>query len=381
MSVIPAKLAAGLLASLLSINLSGCGTDSQADSPHDDDTPLALPVVQLAARDTVLTHDYVADIQAVRNVQLHARMPGYLEKIYVDEGAHVKKGQPLFKINDAEYRTKLARARASLKNAQAQARVAGLQLKRVKLLTDNNIISKTELDVARAKVKSAESDVVAARSNVANAERLLSYTTIRAPFDGVVNREPIKVGSLIDDGTLLTSISDANQVFAYFNVSEDEYLEYRKTRLRDSARSTNVVRLILADGTLYSPPGKIETVEGEFQSSTGSIAFRARFDNPKGLLRHGATGKVRLANTLPNAVLLPQKAVFEVQDKNYVYVVDKQGRVARQSFVPQTRLASFYVVKSGLTPGATVVSEGIQDLRDGARITPRPVSLNSALGQ
>ena len=380
MPVFPAKRIAGLLVALCSLTAGSCGTDSQADSPHENDTPLTLPVVQLAARDTVLTHDYVADIQAVRNVEMRARMPGYLEKIYVDEGAHVKKGQPIFKINDAEYRTRLARARAALNDARAQARVAGLQLKQVKLLTDNDIISKTELDVARAKVKSAESDVVAARANVTNAERLLSYTAIRAPFDGVVNRQPIKVGSLVDEGTLLTSISDASEVFAYFNVSEDEYLEYRKTRLRDSARSTNLVHLILADGMLYPQPGKIETVESEFQSTTGSIAFRARFENPQGLLRHGATGKVRLTNTLPDAVLLPQKAVFEVQDKNYVYVVAR-GRVVRQSFEPQTRLASFYVVKSGLKPGTTVVSEGIQDLRDGARITPRPVSLNSALGR
>jgi multidrug efflux system membrane fusion protein len=335
--------------------------------------------MRLVARDTVLTREYVADIQAVRNVEVRARVKGYLEKMYVDEGQLVKKGQPLFHISDAEYRTRLARLQAARSNATAQARVASLELDRVRMLTEKNIISKTELDVALAKLKAAEASVAEARSAEANAALMLSYTLVRAPFDGVVNREPMKVGSLVDDGTLLTTVSDAAAVFAYFNVSEAEYLEFVKTRARDSARSTNQVRLVLADGSLYAPHGKIETVESQFQASTGAIAFRARFANSKGLLKHGATGKVRLASTVADALLVPQKAVFEQQDKNYVYVVDAQGLVRQKNFVPQSRLAAFYVVKSGLQPGEHIVCEGIQDLRDGTRITARPITMRSML--
>ncbi|TGE29404.1 efflux RND transporter periplasmic adaptor subunit [Hymenobacter metallicola] len=368
------------LAMVGSALLTGCG-QGKADpgSTAAVEPPQALPVMRLVARDTVLTREYVADIQAVRNVEVRARVKGYLEKIYVDEGQLVKKGQPLFRISDAEYRTRLARLRAARSNAAAQARVASLELDRVRMLTEKNIISKTELDVALAKLRAAEASVAEARSAETNAALMLSYTLVRAPFDGVVNREPMKEGSLVDDGTLLTTMSDARSVFAYFNVSEAEYLEFIKTRARDSARSTNQARLLLADGSRYAPPGKIETVESQFQASTGAIAFRARFPNLKGVLKHGATGKVSLANTVHDALMVPQKAVFEQQDKNYVYVVDERGTVHQKNFVPQSRLAAFYVVKSGLQPGERIVCEGIQDLRDGANITARPVTLRSML--
>ena len=354
--------------------LAGCG---QGKAESVALPAVALPVMRLTAHDTVLTREYVADVQAVRNVEVRARVKGFLEKIYVDEGQLVKKGQLLFSISDAEYRTRLARLHATLSNATAQARVASLSLSQVRMLTEQNIIAQPELDVAQAKLRAAEATVAEARSAETNAALMLSYTLVRAPFDGVVNREPLKVGSLVDDGTLLTTVSDARQVFAYFNVSESEYLEFIKTRDQDSARATNRVRLVLADGSLYAPPGKIETVESQFQAGTGAIAFRARFANPKSLLKHGATGKVRLANTVADALLVPQKAVFEQQDKNYVYVVDGQGTVRQRNFVPQSRLNAFYVVKSGLKVGDNIVCEGIQDLRDGEHITARPVTLNS----
>lgn len=361
--------------------LAGCG-QGNAEAEAAAPPAVALPVMRLAAHDTVLTREYVADVQAVRNVELRARVKGFLEKIYVDEGQLVKKGQPLFRITDTEYRTRFDRLRAGRSDANAQARVATLELERVRMLTKENIISKTELDVALAKLRSAQARVKEAGSGERNAALMLSYTLVRVPFDGVVNREPLKVGSLVDDGTLLTTVTDAREVFAYFNVSEAEYLEYIKTRDQDPARSTNQVRLVLADGSLYPPAGKIETVESQFKAGTGAIAFRARFANPKSLLKHGATGKVRLANTVADALLVPQKAVFEQQDKNYVYVVDAKGTVRQRNFVPQSRLDAFYVVKSGLKAGETIVCEGIQDLRDGERITTRPVTLNSlAMGK
>jgi multidrug efflux system membrane fusion protein len=361
--------------------LAGCG-QGKAEAETAAPPAVALPVMRLAAHDTVLTREYVADVQAVRNVEVRARVKGFLEKIYVDEGQLVKKGQLLFSISNAEYRTRLARLHATLTNATAQARVASLALSQVRMLTEQKIIAQPELEVARAKLRAAEATVAEARSAETNAALMLSYTLVRAPFDGVVNREPMKVGSLVDDGTLLTTVSDARQVFAYFNVSEAEYLAFIKTRDQDSARATNRVRLVLADGSLYAPPGRIETVESQFQAGTGAIAFRARFANPKGLLKHGATGKVRLANTVADALLVPQKAVFEQQDKNYVYVVDGQGTVRQRNFVPQSRLDAFYVVKTGLKAGDNIVCEGIQDLRDGERITSRRVSLNSlAMGK
>ncbi|WP_426059796.1 efflux RND transporter periplasmic adaptor subunit [Hymenobacter sp. B1770] len=371
-----------LLVPLLCLGLGSCSSKEEADTSTEVEEVRNLPVARLEARDTVLTRDYVAQIQAVRNVEIRARVPGFLEQIYVDEGQAVRKGQPLFRINDVEYKTRFSRTRAALSAARAQAQVAKLELDRVKMLTDKNIITKSELNVAQAKLRAAQSRVEEARSMASNASLQVSYTLIRAPFDGVVNREPLKVGSLVDNGTLLTTVSDTRQLYAYFNVSEMEYLEYTKTRRQSAVNDDledDVVRLVLVDGTLYTPPGKIETVESEFDASTGSIAFRARFDNPKKLLKHGATGKVRLSNEIENALLVPQKAVFEVQDKNYVYLVDQKGEVKRKSFVPQVRVSAFYVVKEGLKAGDRVVCGGIQDLRDGTRISAHPVTMQSML--
>ncbi|WP_426492113.1 efflux RND transporter periplasmic adaptor subunit [Hymenobacter sp. 102] len=369
-----------LLLPLASAVLAGCGANSQAEPPKAE-APPALPTTQLTARDTMLTHDYVADIQAVQNVEIRARLEGFLEQMYVDEGQAVRKGQPLFRINDAEYKSRLSRAQAALSSAKAAARVARLELERVQLLTDKNIISKTELEVAQAKYHAAEADVQQARSTAANAALHLSYTLVRAPFDGVINRIPLKKGSVIEDGTLLTTVSDIDEMFAYFNVSEAEYLEYVKKSRRDSSRRTNVAQLLLADGSVYPVRGRVETVESQFQASTGSIAFRARFDNPQQLLRHGASGKVRLSNTVEDAVLVPQKSVFEIQDKNYVFLVDQQGRVKQHAFQPRTRLSDFYVVKTGLKSGDNIVYEGVQDLRDGATIRPQPVAMSKLIAE
>jgi RND family efflux transporter MFP subunit len=368
--------------SLLGLGLSSCGTNSQADvAAARAEAPPTLPVTQLTARDTVLSHDYVADIQAVRNVEIRARLEGFLEQIYVDEGQTVRKGQLLFRINDTEYKSRLTKVQAELSSAQSAARVAKLEVERVKLLTEKNIISKTELEVAQAKYQAALSQVQQARTAVSNASLHLSYTLVRAPFDGVINRIPLKMGSVIEDGTLLTTASDIHAMYAYFNVSEAEYLQYVKNSGKDSARSSNVAHLLLADGSTYPVQGKVETVESQFQANTGSIAFRARFDNPNKLLRHGASGRVRLSNTVEDAVLVPQKSVFEVQDKNYVYVVDAAGKVKQHPFQPQTRLSDFYVVKTGLKSGDIVVYEGVQDLRDGATITPKPVKMDDLIDQ
>jgi len=364
---------------LISVGIAGCTASGQVEGNKASKD--VLPVTKLITKDTVLLHEYVTGIQAVRNVEIRARVSGFLDKIFVDEGKEVKKGQPLFQINDEEYKTDLARAKANLTSAIAEAKTAELDLDRVRTLVDKKVISKTELEVAKAKLTAAQAKIEEARSAQANAALKLSYTFIKAPFDGVIDRIPLKVGSLIEEGTLLTTVSDNSAVFAYFHVSENEYLQYVKTKLRsEDAENSNVTaRLVLADGTSYGHKGKIETMEGEFDESTGSIAFRARFPNPEKLLKHGSTGRVRLANDVEDALMVPQKAVFEIQDKNYVFVLDSQNKVKMQEFKPRTRFSHFYIVESGLEPGDRVVYEGIQNIRDGAQIVPEYIAMDSLL--
>jgi membrane fusion protein (multidrug efflux system) len=336
-----------------------------------------FPVTRLITRETTLHREYVGDIHALRNVEIYARVKGYLEQIYVDEGQEVKKGQTLFRINDEEYKAELAKARADLKTAIAEAKAAELELNQVRGMVEKAVISKTELDVAQAKYDAVHAGIDNARSALSNASLRLAHTHIKAPFDGVIDRIPLKAGSLIDEGTRLTTVSDIHSVYAYFNVSENEYLEYAKLRMKDTVDSNNQVELQLADGTFYSHKGKIETMEGEFDTGTGSIAFRARFPNPKNLLKHGSTGSIRLANHLSDALIVPQKATFEIQDKSYVFVVDQHNQVKMRSFVPKTRVDHFYVVEDGLKPGEKVVYEGLQNLRDGMKIIPRYIGMDS----
>jgi membrane fusion protein (multidrug efflux system) len=359
------------------IILAGC-TATSKDNLEKNDIRM-LPVTALVTRDTVLHHEYVTHIEAVRNVEIRARVQGFLDHIYVDEGQAVKKGQPLFSLNAEEYKADLAKAKANLTSAIAEAKASALEVDRVQMLVDKKVISKTELELAQAKLKAANARIDEARSAESNAAIKLSYTKIKSPFDGVIDRIPLKVGSLIDEGTLLTSVSDVRAVYGYFNVSESEYLEYVKTRQDDPEKNNVQVQLVLADGSLYEHAGKIETVEGEFDESTGSIAFRARFANPEKLLKHGATGTVLLSNRVKNALLVPQKAVMEIQDKNYVFVVDTANKVMMKPFQPKARFSYFYIADKSLQPGEKIVYEGIQSIREGMQIQPQFVHMDSLM--
>ena len=348
--------------------LAGCSVKSE--TKKEADKP-AVPVIQLTQQDATLDRDYAGQIEAVQNVEVRARVAGYLDKMLVDEGQSVRKGQLLFQLNPAEYQVKIAEARASLESATAQQQSAAVEMSRVKLLVDKNVISPSELKLSRAKMATARATIDQAKAALSNARLLVSLTSIRAPFDGVINRLPFKRGSLIEEGALLTTISDLSRMYAYFNVSEREYLAFIKKRRDPNKTVVREVDLLLADDSSYPHRGKIETTETVFEGNSGTIAFRATFPNPNRLLRHGATGKIRLTTEVDDAVLVPQKAVFEVQDKNFVYVVDGGNKVRTRSFVPSSRVDQFYVVKSGLKPGDRVVYEGIQQLRDGMAITPR----------
>ncbi|MFT4023437.1 MAG: efflux RND transporter periplasmic adaptor subunit [Flavihumibacter sp.] len=332
-----------------------------------------LPVITVKKLDTLLTKLYVADIQAVQNVEIRAKAPGFIDKILVDEGKTVKKGQPLFQLNDAEFRNQVAQAAAQLSSAEAEVETSRLEEERVKKLVDKNIISHSELKLAAAKVRTAESKVLDAKSHLDNARIRLSYTYIRSPFDGVIDRIPYKVGSLVDEGSLLTTISNLDAVYAYFAVSENEYLQFMKADDEHKPRLDDIV-LTLADGSVYPQKGKVETMESIFDEKTGSIAFRARFANPRKMLKHGATGKVTLTKEVNDVILVPQKSVFEIQDKNYVFILDDKNMVKMKNITTRGRMNQYLLVAEGLQPGEVIVYEGLQQLKDSSVIQPRYIN-------
>ena len=226
--------------------------------------------------DTSFIKEYVAEIQSIQNVEIRAKVKGFIESIKVDEGQKVKAGQLLFTIRPREYEVELLKARAEVKKAEVEAQNA-------KVLADKNIVSKSELTMALAKLEGAKAEEQLA-------ELYVSYTQIRAPYDGIVDRLKFKVGSLIDEGTLLTSLSNNKEVYAYFNVSELEYLDFATKQ----QNKKNLATLLLANGQAHQYKGSIETIEGEFDKNTGTVAFRAKFPNPTYLLKHGETGRVQL---------------------------------------------------------------------------------------
>ena len=362
----------GLVAILL---LAACQNKNETTSTQVN----TFPITEVLVKDTILSHEYVADVHAHRNIEVRARVKGYLDYIYIDEGKAVKAGQLLFKINDEEYKARYNEARASVNSATAETHAAELEVDRIKMLVDKGVVSDTELRIARSKVEMAQAKLLEAKSTLEQAKINLQHTEIRAPFDGTIDRIPFKIGSLIDEGHLLTTLFDTKNIYAYFKVSEQDYLEYVKSHPDD--RNSNEVVFILADGSEHQTPGYIETMESEFDTSTGTIAFRANFSNPSGLIKHGATGKVKLFNKIENALLVPQKATFELQDKTCVFMVDANNKAVLKSFVPKTRIDHYYLVESGLQPGDKIIYEGIQGVRDGMQIKPLSVPGDSLLAK
>lgn len=338
--------------------------------------PLKYSVTKPIIVDTFYTNEYVAEIQSVQNVEVRARVKGYLEYMYIDEGKHVVEGQKLFSINSAQYKEELSKAKALLKSAIAEAKTAEIEVKNVQILVDKNVVAKTELEMAQAKLEAANAKVEEAKSNESSAALNLSLTEIKAPFDGIINRIPNKAGSLIDEGTLLTTISDNKDVYAYFNVSEKEYLDLK---MQNNADNKNEVTLLLANNKPYPIKGYIETVEGEFDKTTGNIAFRARFANPEGILKHGASGKIQLKLKLNKVLIIPQKSTFEIQDKYYVFTVNKNNVAEMKNFIPKSRLPYLFVVSKGLNTSDKIIYEGIQLIKHGDKITPEIVSLKEMI--
>lgn len=301
--------------------------------------------------DTAFTKEYVSQIRSVRNIELRAQEKGYLQHIYVDEGQFVQQGQLLFRIMPKMYE-------AELLKAKAEAKAAEIELQNTKTLTAKNIISKNEQAVAQAKLDQANAEMALAKLH-------LSFTEIRAPFSGTIDRLPMKLGSLIEEGELLTTLSDNSEMFAYFNVSEPEYLNYQMD-VKDRADKT--VTLLLANGEPMKQKGKVEVIEGEFDSETGNIAFRAKFPNPDKLLRHGETGKILMTIPLKNALIIPQKATYEIQDKKYVFVVGADSKVRSREITVRGELPDLYVVESGISEHDQILLDGVQKVRDDEKI-------------
>jgi len=302
--------------------------------------------------DTTVTKKYVCQIRSVQHIELRALERGYLQKIFVDEGKFVKQGQLMFQIMPVLYK-------AELQKAEAEAKFAEIEYQNTKQLADSNIVSPNELALAKAKFDKAKAELSLAQVH-------LGFTEIRAPFSGYMDRFNVRLGSLVDEGDLLTTLSDNSQMWVYFNVPEAEYLDYKTHLKQDSLMR---VSLQMANNELFDYAGVVKTIEADFNNETGNIAFRATFPNPDALLRHGETGNVLVTSVLKNALIIPQKSTFEVLEKKYVFVVDKDNIARQKEITIAAELPDLYIISSGVTENDKIILEGIRKVRNEDKLT------------
>lgn len=339
--------------------LNSCG---KANEPVE--ALLKLEVTHPLIKDTIIVKEYVSQIHAFKHIELRALERGYLQDIFVDEGQTVIKGQRMFKIMPNLYEVDLLKAKA-------EAEMVRIEYQNTKALADKSIVSPNELAYARAKLNKAEAEVSMAQTH-------LNFTNINAPFSGVMDHLHARNGSLVAEGDLLTTLSDISKLWVYFNVPESEYLDYKLNKI---AKSPVKVSLKMANGSVFDQAGMIETIEADFDNKTGNIEFRAVFPNPKQILRHGETGNILIDIPYKNAMLIPQKATFEILDKIYVYVVGKDNKLQQRLITIAAELPHIFIVKNGLNADDRILIEGLRKVHQGQQIDLNYQSPDRVLSQ
>lgn len=315
----------------------------EAHHPHH-----RIVVTTPIPKNVTTTQQYVCQIHSCRHIEVRALETGYLEKIPVREGQDVKEGELMFTVIPTLYK-------ARLDTDLAEAQQVQIEANNTQTLYEKRVVSQQEVALAQAKVAKAKAKVDLARAE-------LNFASVRAPFNGIIDRLHQQQGSLVEEGDILTTLSDNSLMWVYFNVPESRYLEYM-ANLKENKDLK--IELKLANGTVFEHLGKIGAIEADFNNTTGNIAFRADFPNPDRLLRHGQTGTVLLSRVKPGSIVIPQRAVFEILAKRYVFVVDDENRVHQREVIVDDELDDIYTIKEGLEVTDKIILEGIRQVSDG----------------
>ncbi|MDX2082996.1 MAG: efflux RND transporter periplasmic adaptor subunit [Rickettsiales bacterium] len=319
-------------------------------SHHQDEKSVAeFPVTSPWRQTLDIKKEYVAQIRAVQHIELRSLEKGYLQNIFVDEGQFVRKGQKMFQIMPLLLE-------AELKKAKAEYQLAKIEYDNTLILQKRNVVSKNELALTKARLDKAHAEMELAQAH-------LQFATVKAPFDGIMDRFQVRLGSLINEGELLTNFSDNSKMWLYFNVSEADYLDYMDHKQKTS---DNVpVELVLANGSLFPQQGKIDTIEADFNNEVGNVAFRATIPNPNRILRHGETGTVLLTKKFENALVIPQKATFEVLDKKFVFVVDENNQISSRQISIAGEVPNLFIIAANLSEKDKILLEGLGKVHEG----------------
>lgn len=348
--------------------LVSCGRKQETAQADE----LVYPTIVLEEQNAGLQAVYPVSIKGKEDIEIRPRIDGFIANIYVDEGSVVKKGQILFEINSPQAEQTLTSAQAALAGAEARVNTAKVNVNRIRPLVEKDIIGKVQLETAEDSYQSALADLQQARATLKNAQATMGWTKVTSPVDGLVGHVPYRQGSLVNSSNVLTTVANISNVFAYFSLNEKELRSFMnnlegKTQV-EKIKNIPEVTLTLADGTIYAEKGKIETISGVLNVTTGSANFRAEFPNKHGELKSGTSGSISIPRILQNAFVIPQKATFAQQDKTVIFVVQGDSVVQRIISVTPMPDGKDYAVTSGLKKGERIVTDGIVTLANGKKI-------------
>ena len=335
-----------------------------------------VPVLVLNKTDTVVYTEYPAQLEGLTDVEIRPQVNGILERVLVQEGAYVEKGQALFLIDSRPYREAYNDAKAQLSIAQAEIQTAKIEVEKLKALVDNRVVSNYQLKTAQASYDAAVAGERKAMAKIENAKITLNFTTIKAPVSGYIGRLGKKTGSLVapSDAQSLTYLSDNREVHAYFSVGEADFVAFKDglqgLSIDEKLKNSAEVNLVLSGGTDYPVTGRLDMVDAAFDRTTGAITLRATFPNRQGLLRSGNTGRIRLGLRQHGVVAVPQAATFEMQDKLFAYVVDQHNKTRQVALTVTGAAGNSYYISNGLTSGDRLILKGLESLKDGMAVKP-----------
>ncbi len=351
--------------------LTACGNNQSGMKLGDNE--FAVLAVHSTTSDQ--STSYPATIKGMQDIEIRPQVSGFIVKLCVDEGATVRKGQALFQIDPTQYVAVVGQAKAAVEMANANVATLALTEKNKKVLFDQKIISEFEYQTAVNQLMSAKASLAQAKASLVSANQNLSFCTVTSPSDGVVGTFPYRVGSLVSPSVAqpLTTVSEINDVYVYFSMTEKELLRLTKAggTLKEQLEKMPAVRLQLSDGTTYQSDGKIDAVSGVIDQSTGSVSMRAVFPNDKNILRSGGTGNIIFPYTMDGVIIIPQSSTVEIQDKKFVFVLQADNSVKNTEIqISNLDDGKNYLVTNGLQSGDKIVIEGVQNLRDGQVIEP-----------
>lgn len=324
-----------------------------------------MKVLKPIIQDSSISIDYPATLRARQSIDVRTRLKGVIEQVASDEGSSILAGDTIIILRDDEYQQELSKAKAALKSAKTEERLIQMELANVTRLVEKKIAAQTEANILAAKLEVAKAKVEENAALAATAELNLSRTRIQAPFDGQIGTLSYRVGSLVEEGEVLTSLVNSSEMWAYFNVTEQDLAQLSST---DPDIFNRPARFIHVTGKEYPTPGVIEMVSNGVEPETGVVTMRARFPNESRELRHGSTGKVQLTIPFKSALLIPQRSTLEIQDKRYVYSVDKDGQVALTNVLVRAEANDQYIVEGGLTSESLIIADGVQHVSQGESI-------------